>query len=132
MNDQCLLGQACEAEGKAGPINMNNKAQKANSNLYDIGYDNITWGSPDSPVIPQTTAPSDLTWFGYRHTNSSLQLKRYFSPRDMDEAWESDMVLAVFGPFAAKNREDAMKVLMNIVNNLPQKAHDKWADETGD
>ncbi len=50
-------------------------------------------------------------WWGYRHTNGSLQVKRYFDDRDIQEARESDFVVRTAGPFYANNREEALYVL---------------------
>lgn len=47
-------------------------------------------------------------WYGYRHENGSIHVKRYFDQRDTDEALESDFVEAVVGPFYADNREEAL------------------------
>lgn len=54
---------------------------------------------------------SKLTWWGYKHTNGSLQAKRYFGEEDLDEAMESPFVAAVFGPFEADGREEALEIL---------------------
>lgn len=53
----------------------------------------------------------ELEWWGYRHTNGSLQVKRYFDRRDTEEAKESPFCDIVVGPFLAKDREDAIKEL---------------------
>ena len=49
-----------------------------------------------------------LQWWGYRHINGSIQVKRYFDKRDLEEARESDFVDTVVSPFLAKDREDAL------------------------
>lgn len=50
----------------------------------------------------------NLQWWGYLHTNGSIQVKRYFSQQDMDEAWESPFVIAVAGPWDCTGREEAI------------------------
>ena len=102
MGESCMLGQACANEASSEKMNMYNKAQKSNSQLFDENYDKITWGNQDSPVIP-----SDLTWFGYRHMNGTLHVKRYLSAVSFKEAQDSDFVLYTFGPFEAPDRASA-------------------------
>ena len=48
-------------------------------------------------------------WWGYIHTNHSIQVKRYFDQRDLDEAQSSEFVAQVYGPFDAIDRTDAIK-----------------------
>lgn len=50
-------------------------------------------------------------WWGYRHTNGSVQAKRYFSEEDVMEAMLSDFCEKVVGPFEAKDREEALKIV---------------------
>lgn len=52
-------------------------------------------------------------WWGYKHTSGSLQAKRYFSKLDITEALESPFVEQVVGPFEAKDRVEALKILLN-------------------
>lgn len=47
-------------------------------------------------------------WWGYLHVSLSVQVKRYFGPKDIQEAQESDFVIRTCGPFKARNREEAM------------------------
>jgi len=47
-------------------------------------------------------------WWGYRHINGSLQVKRYFDSRDLDDARDSDFVISYTGPFDASDRDDAL------------------------
>ncbi len=108
MNDQCLLGQACANEASSEKMNMYNTAQKSNSKNFNDNYDEIRWDH-DSPVIPEATIPSDLTWFGYRHMNGSLHVKRYLSAESFREAQESDFVLYTVGPFEAPDRATAVE-----------------------
>ena len=55
------------------------------------------------------TTGSDLAWWGYVHTNGSLQVKRWWGDqRDLQEARESDFVETTYGPFMASNRQGAI------------------------
>lgn len=51
-------------------------------------------------------------WWGYIHVNKTIQVKRYFEPLDIQEANESPFVEQTFGPFEAKNREDAIDIIL--------------------
>lgn len=65
-------------------------------------------------------------WWGYRHTSGTLQAKRYFDKRDIEEALESDFVDQVVHPFQAKDREEA---LTHIKNQTDDKYPDlDWGD----
>lgn len=50
-------------------------------------------------------------WWGYRHTSGSYQAKRYFDTRDIEEAHESPFCERVYGPFLAKDREEALFII---------------------
>jgi len=54
-----------------------------------------------------------LLWWGYVHTNGSIQVKRYFSELDIDEARESPFVKSAYGPWDCKNREEAIAKVRN-------------------
>ena len=49
-------------------------------------------------------------WWGYRHVNGDIQVKRFFGDRDIEEARESGFVAATCGPFMAKDRQGALGV----------------------
>lgn len=51
-----------------------------------------------------------IQWWAYRHTNGTIQLKRYFDKRDMEDAEESPFVDEYTRPFSADNREHAMEI----------------------
>lgn len=51
-----------------------------------------------------------LLWWAYRHTNGSIQVKRYFDKRDIDEAKLSDFVESTTAPFEADTREAATEI----------------------
>lgn len=48
-------------------------------------------------------------WWGYRHVNGTLQVKRYFDQEDILDARDSPFVARVVGPFEASSREDAIE-----------------------
>ena len=50
-------------------------------------------------------------WWGYQHTSGTLQVKRYFDKRDIQEANESPFCDIVIGPFDANTREEALLIL---------------------
>jgi len=50
-------------------------------------------------------------WWAYRHANDTWQFKRYFDPRDIQDARESVFVQYTVGPFSAETREDAIKFI---------------------
>lgn len=54
---------------------------------------------------------SDFLWWGYRHTSGTLQAKRYFDKRDLEEAYESQFCAQVVQPFSANSREEALKIV---------------------
>ena len=58
---------------------------------------------------------SNIEWWGYVHSSGSIQVKRYFSKLDIDEAKESVFVETVFGPFEADGREDAIQKLKDLI-----------------
>ncbi len=52
-----------------------------------------------------------ITWWGYRHLNGTLHLKRYIERRDIDEAKISPFVVTTCPPFIAETRDQALKIL---------------------
>ena len=52
-----------------------------------------------------------ITWWGYRHINGTLHLKRYLERRDIDDAKDSPFVAMTCAPFLAWTREEALKIL---------------------
>jgi len=52
-----------------------------------------------------------LLWWGYLHTSGTVQIKRYFSQLDLDEANESPFVQRSYGPFPASGRDEAEAIL---------------------
>ena len=60
-----------------------------------------------------------IMWWGYRHTNGTLQAKRYFGPEDIIEAAESDFVDEYYGPFECNGREKALEELERRIGSNP-------------
>ena len=52
-------------------------------------------------------------WWGYIHKNETIQVKRFFDHQDLRKARESEFVVKTVGPFLAKNREDAIRIIKN-------------------
>lgn len=52
-----------------------------------------------------------MKWWGYRHIQGSVHLKRFYDQADVDEAYESDFVDDVCDPFDAPSRETASNVV---------------------
>jgi hypothetical protein len=49
-------------------------------------------------------------WWGYKHINGNIQVKRYFGIQDLYEAKESPFVDCHTEPFEASDREEAIKI----------------------
>ena len=56
-----------------------------------------------------------MRWWGYLHTNGSLQVKLYFGPQDIREAQESPFVITTYGPWDAKDRPEAIEKLEEAI-----------------
>lgn len=54
-------------------------------------------------------------WWGYVHVNGHIQVKRYFSRLDIDDAYESPFVDIVFEPFEVNSREEAIEHIKNLL-----------------
>lgn len=52
-----------------------------------------------------------IKWWGYLHTNGTIQIKRYFSELDLDDAYESPFVRQIVMPFEADCREEAALII---------------------
>lgn len=59
-------------------------------------------------------------WWGYVHVNGSLQVKRYFGPKDIEEAKESPFVKDTYGPWECLNRDEALKFLAIASTTIQQ------------
>lgn len=53
-------------------------------------------------------------WWGYRHTSGTLQAKRYFDPRDIQDARESRFCEVVVGSFLASGRDEALEIVKTL------------------
>ena len=51
----------------------------------------------------------EIQWWGYRHINGTIQAKRYFDHRDIEDAMESPFVARWCGPFPCKDRDEAIR-----------------------
>ena len=49
-----------------------------------------------------------IEWFAYIHENTTLQVKRFFDERDIEDAYESPFCIKVFESFYADSRQDAI------------------------
>ena len=56
-----------------------------------------------------------MKWWGYLHINGTVQVKRFFRITDLDDARESDFVLAVTWVFDATDRNDALRQAEEIL-----------------
>jgi hypothetical protein len=52
-----------------------------------------------------------ILWWGYKHVDDSIHVKRYFDPRDIEEAKESPFVFSVHGPWEVASRNEAIEQL---------------------
>lgn len=57
----------------------------------------------------ETLETPKCLWWGYKHTSGTYQVKRYFTPLDIEEAIESPFCAEVVGPFDATDRDDALE-----------------------
>ena len=60
---------------------------------------------------------SNNLWWGYLHTDGSIQVKRYFSYEDIEKAEESPLVKEFTLAFEADNRDDAITKATNLLIN---------------
>ena len=65
--------------------------------------------------MEQSTDEMTRKWWGYEHQSGSLQVKRYFSSLDVEEAIESPFCKKVRGPFLAMDRDDAVRQLKELL-----------------
>lgn len=56
-------------------------------------------------------------WWGYRHVSGTYQAKRYFEPRDIQEARQSQFCETVVGPFLAEDRDEALKIVQELTGD---------------
>jgi hypothetical protein len=59
-----------------------------------------------------------IEWWAYMHTNGTIQVKRYISELDMEEAMESPFVADVFGPFEAETRNVASVIASDHFDSM--------------
>lgn len=57
-----------------------------------------------------------VQWWGYIHTNGTLQVKRYLGPEDLAEAHASPFVSRILPIVEAGSREEATNKLFGALN----------------
>ena len=62
---------------------------------------------------------SQLMWWGYLHTSGTVQLKRFFDERDIQDAADSPFVARIFQPFEASSREEAWNTINQKLSTNP-------------
>ena len=57
----------------------------------------------------------DIMWWGYKHINGSLHLKRWFGEHEYytGDCKNNEFINIVISPFKAESIEDAMGILLN-------------------
>ena len=73
-------------------------------------------GIEDAPAEPEGFGEP---WYGYIHVDGTLHVKRYLSPEDLVEAYDSKFVEHVIGPFHATGPQHAASL-----------AHRRWMNGT--
>lgn len=58
----------------------------------------------------------EFEWWGYKHKNGSIQIKRFSSEADIEDANESPFVVEVYGSVWAKSREEALEKMLRAAN----------------
>jgi len=53
---------------------------------------------------------NELLWWAYRHTNGTIQVKRYFDDDYRQDCAESPYVKNYTTPFGARSREEAVSI----------------------
>lgn len=59
-----------------------------------------------------------LLWWAYIHVNGSLHIKRYFDPRDLEEAHQSDFVSLVINPSSAVTQSEFSDIVYRKLYDL--------------
>jgi len=54
-------------------------------------------------------------WWGYIHSNGSIQVKRFFGQLDIDDANESPFVDRVYGPWKCATRAEAIAKIKEMI-----------------
>lgn len=66
-----------------------------------------------------------MKWWGYIHRNRSVQVKRYSDDLDLIEARQSPFVITVIEPFNANSREDAIKYIQDMLQEVLERIKNK-------
>jgi len=56
-------------------------------------------------------------WWGYLHTNGTIQVKRHIDYKDILIAKNSDFVVRVIRPFLANDRDDAIRICKEVIES---------------
>ena len=59
-----------------------------------------------------------IKWWGYMHTNGKVQIKRYFSKLDLDEAHESPFCHLISDVVEANDRNEAETLIRKELGKL--------------
>ena len=61
---------------------------------------------------------SENMWWGYLHSNGSVQVKRWFGDHKdyTDDCQDNDFVQQVVRPFSADSRDEAIKIITEKVS----------------
>jgi len=103
-NCGCILmppgGQRTTAGCKCDPYNIGAELRRLGRDVEAMTVEGNRW--PDQPKF-------DLMWWGYLHSNGTVQVKRWFGDhKDYTEDCEgNDFVVQVVKPFAAASHEEA-------------------------
>lgn len=60
---------------------------------------------------------NEIQWWGYKHQNGTIQVKRFFDGRDIQEAEESPFCQRAVGPFNCEGREQALEIAGKLLGN---------------
>lgn len=70
------------------------------------------------PRLGLFNSPNMENWFGYKHSSGNIIVKRCLNLQQYQDVVEdskrSDLVIKVFSPFPAKNREDAIDYILKL------------------
>lgn len=57
-------------------------------------------------------------WWGYLHTNGTIQVKAYYSPVQIEDARESTFVRFIVPPFKSNTREEATILIIKEIEDV--------------
>ena len=67
---------------------------------------------------------NDIQWWGYLHSNGTIQIKRWFGDHKdyTEDCWGNDFVKEVIAPFSSNSRKEAQII---IENELKRRGYSK-------